>query len=398
MGGQPYGFKGICSHAIGRARRSPSGPLLTSLLATCALLACLPATALAVPPTYDVRGEWSFTLESPKHREAATSVFREVSPNGEFSGSSSINGSPGTFSGKIEGVELSMRGEAHTPLGLATFVSSTGTVENEGNAITTSGTLTIGSEAPEAATMKGTKIKTLAEVQARELREEEERIQREKEAREKAQKEKEEAEKAAKEKEEREIAERPAREQREREEAEKAAREKQEREAAEKAARETQAREAAEKQARERQEQEARAARERLEREQREKSATLIAASPLGGSFTPSLISLNLTNANGFAVSGHLTLRLLAVTGAGSGSAKTKHKTAKAVALGEGSFSISPKGTGAVKVKLTRGGRAALARRKALPVKVTITTQSSGQAPVTKTYSLTLRASAHAHH
>jgi hypothetical protein len=397
MGGPRHGLKAIWPRAISRARRNPSSAVLACLLPVCVLLACLPTTALAVPPTYDARGEWTFTLETTKHKGSCVVVIREVNAGGEFTSQGQCNGStPGQISGTISGTQIAIKAETQTPAGHATFTSTAGTVESAGSVISASGSLTIGSES-EPATLAGTRLKTYLEVQEREAREKKEQEQREKEARERAQKEKEEAEKKAKEKEEQEAAERPAREQREREATEKAAREAQEREATEKAAREKQEHEAAEKQAREKQEQEARAARERQEREAREKSsAVLVGASPVGGSFTRSSVSLSLANANGFAVSGRFTLRLTAATGAGRKSGK-KHATG-AVALGEASFSISPNGSNVVKVKLTRSGRAALARHKTLPVKATITTQGSGQAPVTKTYSLTLRASAHAGH
>jgi hypothetical protein len=373
-------------------KRSPIAPrsIVLSVLFVCALLFGPTANAGAVE-TYDVRGEWSYTLTCTCGQNATgTALFTEMdSGTGKFSGTTILNGAfSGTASGTVTGAQASLNLILpSTPLGEMTFAMPEGAINAETNEITGSGAYNGGGAGQPTGVFTGKLVRTLAQIEQEEA---------EKAAQEKAAKEK--AEKELKEKEQKEEEERPLREKAEKEAKEK---ELQERAAQEKAALEKAAQEKA-----------------ALEKAATEKTATSGqgSGSPSGNgtggsgskgskttspSFTaktltiPStgLVSLSLSNPGGSSLSGNVTLTVAPSGKAATTKGKGKPVAPKPVVLGSASFTIPAHGTKTVKVKLSKSGRAQLSQHKVLHVLVKIVARAGGGVATVKTYKVTLRAS-----
>jgi hypothetical protein len=365
------------------------------------LLGALLALTLLVAPaasatTYDMRGEWQYSLTcSCGPTIHGIIVVRQMNlATGEFSGTGSLEGVPeGNPSGTVSGESLSLEiPYPYTPAGSTTFKTSHGTIEAAVNEFSGPGEYTN----PPGTTgeIKAKLKRSLAAVE----KEEQEIAQRAKEQRE-AKEKQEQEETKTREAQEKAEAEKHAQEAKEKAEAE--AREKPVREAKEKAEKEAQEKQAKEKQeAKEREEKQAKEkaevekqAREKAEAEKRATEAAVNTqskpspadlmnrAATLGGG---GAISLKLSNHNGFAISGKITL----IEDAAQKSGKA-HKP-KPVVLGEGSFAISAHGSRLVKVKLTSAGRAALAHGRSLHVSARVATGATGHPTVVKLYTLTV--------
>jgi hypothetical protein len=330
-----------------------------------------------------VRGEWALTFEAgPQVVKGTALVTNLANSKEEFASSSAVFESviPGTFSGTVMGSEASVTitTQAAGPFPGGTFTGTKLAVTVTSNSMTIAGEGTLTPETPAntsfPAMLTATRIRTYQEVtKEREAKEKEEREAKET------------TEREAREKTEREASEKAARE----------AKEKQDREALE----------AKQKTEREANEKAALLAKEKAEREAREAAekaalanAKLVSAQLPGKALTVSaseLLSLQLTNPNPYAVSGHVTL--VAAQSSGKSSASKGAKGKKGGSLGSASFTLSPNGEQVVKLKLSQRGRAELARHKTLRVLATVTTQASGKTTTSKTFSLTLHAAKATH-
>jgi hypothetical protein len=321
----------------------------------------------------NIRGEWSLVVKAGPQTSNGTALIKaEANTKNEFVSSSTLFESivPGSFSGTLEGSKatVTVTTESYGPAPANEFTGEKMTVKSSGSSLSISGTGKLYSNKillTESATLVATRIKTYAEVTTREAKEKLEREAKEK-------------------------AEREAKEKTEREAKEKAERETKEREAKEKAERE----------AREKQEREKREAAEKTPPTKTPPSGNgpnpgLVSVQLAGKTLTigaTGLLSLQVTNPNAFAISGRVTLLVAQSPKAGKASAPRGRASKKSRSLGTVSFGISPDGKQLVKLKLSQGGRAELARHKALHVLATVVTQASGQTTTTKTFSLTLRA------
>ncbi len=346
---------------------------------TCSLAAASAADASA---TYDMRGEWTYTLTCSCGQSArGTMLLRQMEfTSGAFSGTTVLDGLlEGTASGTVTGDSATSLKIAlpDTPSGELTFTAPAATIEPTSNVVTGSGSYNGGATGE----IKATRTHTLPEVEQRE-KEEAERLKKDKEIEEAEEKQKakekieaEEKQKASKETEEKQLKEKAEAEQREQEAKE--ARERQ------------QSKEAKEAQeARERQQsKEAKEAQEAKERATQTPTPVKPTTKTLAVSGS-GLVSLELSNANAYAISGEVSL----IVGANKSTA-AQHKS---TTLAEGSFSIASNAGKLVKLKLSKNLAAKLARRKSLPVVVQITTRASGRTSITTTYSVTLRAAGHA--
>lgn len=309
----------------------------------------------------NIRGEWSLSIKVGPQTSNGTALIKvEANAKNEFASSSTLFESvvPGSFSGTLEGSKatVTVTTEAYGQLPANEFTSNTMTVESKGSSLLISGTGKLYSNKillTESATLVATRIRTYAEVTAREAKEKAEREAKEREAKEKAEHE-------TKEREAKEMAEREAKEKQEREK-----------------------REAAEK-----------AAVIKTPPSSNVSVPGLVSVQLTGKNFTVGageLLSLQVTNPNPYAISGRVTL--LAQSGqAGKSSTPRGGASKKSRSLGTVSFGISPDGKRLVKLKLSQGGRAELARHKTLHVLATVVTEASGQTTATKTFSLTLHA------
>lgn len=331
------------------ARLTTAGALLLS----CALLAGFAPSASASTPEEKlareaVRGEWALTLEYGQTIKGTALITEEANAENEFSSSSVLfeNIVPGTFSGKFEGKEASVKGtsEAAGKYPATTFNATkmTVTLTSDTISLTGKGTLTV-EKTTIPVTMTATRIKTYQEVVARETAEREAKEKQEKEAQE--------------------------------------AKEKVEREAKAKA--EAEAKAKAEAEAKSKAEREAK---EKLEKEGA-KTATLVSVEPTAKTLTvgsSGSLALGLTSHNDYAVQGHLSL--------------TAHKPKKiAMSFGSASFTISADGIETVKIKLSSVARAYLTRHKTLRVSLAVSTTASGMHS-SNTYTITLHASGSSHH
>lgn len=394
----------------GQWRRGPIRrllrPTLLGVLLAYAALSGLASTASA-STTVDLRGEWSLTFNCAEcqfvlgepHTLHGTSVIRQMdASSGNFSGSVLLGGVlPGTIIGDLSASAFSsMVVEVMTPAPYA-FTMTSGTVNGGENEI--SGTGYFGPPGPsgQAGTLTAKKLRSYEAI----VKEEQEKKEKaEKEAKERAEKvAKEKAEKEAKELVEKEAKEKEtqAKEKAEQEaRATQEAKEKTEKEA--QAAREAKAKSEAEAKAA----QAAQAAKEAKEREEREKSSkggkvVGQSAGLSGKTFAVSssgLVSLGLSNPNGYAISGQVTLAMASAGKASHGTAKVK-----VTILGEGPYALSSHATKTVKLKLAKAALAALERQKTLRVVVKIATRAGGHATIVKTYTVSLKlAPAHKHH
>ncbi len=353
------------------------------------------AGAASATSNYDVRGEWHYSLTCTCGQSAeGTMLLTSMEPtSGTYSGTIILDGFKGTVSGTVTGTGLSLGIILpQTPLGEYRFTMPAGAIESLTKAISGSGYYNSGGSSNPTGTITATRIRSQEQIEERELEEK-------KRAEEARKKEEEEAQKLK----EKEIEERPQIEKAEQE-----------------------AREAKAKQeAKEREEKEVKAkqeAQETKEREEKEKASSggqgnsgtpptqsspsgpssqtqplaaieLITKSPsLGGSGS---VSLDLANANSTPISGQLTL----TAAGGAGAASRTPRSGKTTVLGEASFTIPAHGTAIVKLKPSKSARGMLLRHRKLRVTVRIVAHASGQAPITKTYSVTLEAPpSHSHH
>jgi outer membrane biosynthesis protein TonB len=401
---------GVEQNRRGLRRRAVSHnrPLRTILLSSLLAFVLLAGFSTAANATqYDMRGEWTYTLTCTCGQGAQGSmVITQMEPSGSFTGTTLLEGFGGPVTGTLSGTNVTLDVRIpSTPIGEQSFATTEGTLDAATNTVTAPIAYNGGGSEPTG-TVTATKIHTLEEVEkATKEKEEQEQKEREKEEQEKIQKakeqekikqEKEAQEKqAAKEKAEQEEKERPAKEAKAAQEA----KEKSEKEA--KAAQEAktaqEAKEKAEKEAKAAQE--AKAAKEREEHEKSSAGAGGQPALLVGKTFAVSAsgqVSLELSNANGYSVSGGVTLTASSASKASATASKGKGK-GKAPALGDGSFTISAHGTKVLKLTLSKSAIAQLKRHKTLRVLATITTHASGQPTITKSYSITLQA-AHKHH
>jgi hypothetical protein len=362
----------------------------------CALVAS--SNAAAGASTYDARGEWEVTIICSCSPEpvGAIALITKMEADGEFSGTTSIDKIfPGTLVGTLNqsNDSLTLVVKSETPSGQSTFTMTSGSGNPATNEMSGTGYFEGGGTTGKpSGTLTGKRLRSFAEVEAEKEKlekEEKEARQRQQEAKERVLKEKEAQEaKEAKEREEKEIA---------------------------KANEAKVAKEREEKQAKEARE--AQEAKERQEKVSREadsnqsgppSQAVLSPAALITKSAVLSasgVVSLDLSNANGSPISGQLTLTGMSAVKAGTAKAGiisaqvggVSHASAKATVLGEASFTIPASGRAVVKLKLSRGARATILHRGKLQVTLKIVTGASGQAPVTKVYSLTLLAALHKH-
>jgi hypothetical protein len=375
------------SKAISPAVRWLLRSILTGALLACALLVGSVGVAGA-STTYDLRGEWVFELEcectfpviNSKKLPGRALISQMNLTTGAFFGTTNVFEYDGEFKdGVVTGNKVSMTLESQTPDGPIEFVMPEGTIAPGGKEFSGPGKY----DPSMPTTVNGA-------FYAREVRSYQE-IEKEE------QEQKELAEKRAEER----IAE-EAREKVEREAkqaAEQEAKEKAEAKAAQEVKEATQ--QASERSAREAKEKTEREAREAAERAAVQASLhePLVnePVAPVGRTFTvvgPGLLSLKLSNANSYSVSGALTLAPAAVTRSSHAPHKGKSNQSKAkpAMLAEATFVISSRGTKLVKLKLSRSVAAELAHRKTLPVVATVTTRAGGTAS-TKSYGITLIAS-----
>lgn len=370
-------------HHPGTRRRAL---LLGAALALAALLGCASAAGAT---TYDMRGEWQYTITCTCG-EGADGVFvftKMDTASGEFSGTTEWDGglATGTASGVVASSDTALSLEIILPHGPPSgaelrFEMSNGTLETAPNEFFGSGTYP---GTPYTGEIKAKRVRTLEQIK----KEEEELIQRDKEARE-AQ-EKREAEEAKK----REAEEAEAKLMREKEETarqEKVAGEKTEREAREKqaaeqaAAKEAEAKALAEKAQAEKiaKETAEKAEREKAEREKADaklRSLTLsVKTAKLAANGT---VTLELKNPNAVAVAGKLTV---------NDATKPATRGRRATTLGQASFTASASGTATVKVKLLRLTRAASSTAQRLRVVVSVVAHANGHSTPVAVYALSL--------
>jgi hypothetical protein len=335
----------------------------------------------------NIRGEWSLVVKvGPETSNGTALIKTAANAENKFASSGVLFESivPGSFSGTLEGstATVTVTSEAYGPAPANEFTGEKITVTSTGNSLSISGTGKLYSNkalVTENATLVATRIKTYAEVVAREAKEKLEREAKEKEAKEKLELEAKEQEAKAK--------------------AEQEAKAKAEQEAKAKA--ELEAKAKAEQEAKAKAEQEAKA---KAEQEAKKKAtisqATLVSVQLVGKTFTVStagLLSLQVSNPNAYAISGRITLVMGQSAKAGKTSSAHGSASKKAESLGTVSFGISPNGKQLVKLELSQGGRAELAHHKTLSVLATVLTKASGQATTTKTLTLTLHAGKAAH-
>lgn len=161
------------TRAVRRMRlTTPIGVLLA-----CVLFAGLPAVASASSP--EMRGEWELVISSsggPPAKGIAL-IRTEANGSGEFAASDVLfeHLFPGTFSGKLEGSKASIEvtTAAYGPIPAAVFTSTAITVESTDGSLSLSGpgTLVSGTTPVPDASILATRIKTYAEVEAREAKE-----------------------------------------------------------------------------------------------------------------------------------------------------------------------------------------------------------------------------------
>ncbi len=333
----------------------------------------------------NIRGEWSLVVKvGPQTSNGVAFIKVVANAKNEFASSGTLFESvvPGSFSGTLEGntATVKVTSEAYGPAPADEFTGAKIAVNSAGNSLSISGTGKFYSNkalVTESATLVATRIKTYAEVTARETKEKAEREAKEQEAKAKAEQEaKAKAEQEAKAK------------------AELEAKAKAEQEAKAKAEQEAKAK--AELEAKAKAEQEAK---EKALLEAQKKGvgskAALVSVQLAGKTSTVSaagLLSLSVTNPNPYAISGRVTLVVAQSAKAGKVSRAHGSASKKALALGSASFGISPNGKQTIKLELSRGGRAELARHKTLRVLATVVTKAGGQTSQTKTLTLTLHA------
>jgi flagellar biosynthesis GTPase FlhF len=366
--------------------------LLRSALSV-GLLACvLLATSVAVASATadDLRGEWSYKIECNCNQPTAEGIFvvRHMEGNGSFSGTVQLSFFNGTITGTAVESEVALTMDFPTipPSGVVSEMPE-GKLENNGKTIT--GATKSGGQSGK---LTATKLRSLEEVEKEE--EALAKAKKEKEEKEKAEREKAEKEQQAKEAEEKQK----AKEKAEQEEKERSAKEAQAaQEAKEKSEREAKAAQ----EAKEKSEAQAKAAQAAKEQEEREHSAGKSAGQPavvVGKTFTVSAgsVSLELSNANGYSVSGGLTLTS-AATKASGGSSRGKSKHNKRIVLAGGSYTISAHGTKVVKLRLSKSAATELERHKTMRVAVAITTRASGESSIATTALITLKLSSAKH-
>jgi hypothetical protein len=351
-------------------RRALTGRLGLATLAGFGVFACFTSIASATS-TYDMRGEWRYVITcsctfpntNTNTLPGVAVIDKQTEPGGAWSGSGTLGGLiPSTVAGIVSGNETSIEVTAHGPGEAVTLVVPTGAIEDSGKKMQGSGTYTGGGA---TGTFAGEEIRTYQEIE----KEQEELRLKAKEEKQKAEKEKEKAEKETLEKEEKAKQAKKAQE----------AAEAKEREAREKAQLEKEAKEKAETSAKTSTGPSAPIIQKLISAGL---SSRTLAVGPTG------TVSLSLTNTNGYAISGDLTLTATpgGAKKAGRGSGKGHTET-----LGEGSFAISAGGSKIVTIKLSKGARAELRHLKLLHVTVTLTTRASGQPSTTDTSALTLK-------
>ncbi len=165
--------------------RGLTAPL--ALVIACTLLVVLPTTAFASAP--EVRGEWELVLKSAGQTlTGKTLIANEANNQGEFAAKpfNFENGIPGTFSGKLEGANASVKitTAAAGPVPAGEFVSNgemkvesgVGTLALSGN-----GTFSLGADKAPG-TLVATRLKTQKQIEEQEAREKLEREEREAQA------------------------------------------------------------------------------------------------------------------------------------------------------------------------------------------------------------------------
>ena len=370
---------------------------LLSLLSMLALSLGAAAVARADSP-FDMRGEWAFTMTcSCGQSTPGTMVIRQMdTTSGAFSGTTELDGLiPGTATGTSTSSTVSLELYfPHTPYGESRFMMENAALEPVKAEFSGSGTY---NPSTNTGTLTAKRIRTLAQVE-----------QAEKEAAERAKEAREKAEKEALEREAKEAEEKPIREKAEAEQHEREAKEKAQQEATEhqqaKEQQEARERQSAKEQqeAKERQQaKEQQEARERAERAAREAALVKPPTAPLEPA-KPSVrtisvsnsgtVSLQLSDPDGYAISGEVVLTGGASKG-GASSAKHTHST-----LAHGTFTIAAHAKTLVKLKLSRSAAAMLANHRSLHVEIEITTNASGYTPVTKTYGVTLQSPSRTRH
>ncbi len=411
------------------------------------------ASGASASTTNELRGEWSIELKcectfpviGTSQLQGTALISAMDLTTGVFSGTTSFYGDTGEFVENLitkekphvteNKLEYIIRNQS--PGGEFYFVVPEGTVTDGGNAMSGPGIYNPGSPYEEQGSFVATKTRSWAQIE-KEEKEKKEKAEKEKferEGREKGEKEgrekgeqegrvkgelegKEKAEGEVKLKVAQEATERAAKEAQAKTERE--AKEKTEKEAAEKAA--TQGREKAEKEAREKIEKEAKQkeAKQKAEKEAKERAraATGQPAVLVGKSFTVTTagqLSLELTDANSYAVTGAITLGPATAaksnTGSGgtsggvsgggtsggvSGGAPGKGKgltgKAKPVVYAEASYTIASHASKTVALKLSKSALAELERHRTLQLVATVTTRgAAGKPSSTKTYDVTLK-------
>ncbi len=411
-------------------------------------LACILLLAIAGAPstfastTDELRGEWSIELTcgctfpfiGGSTLEGTSVISKMNQETGEFSGATSIEGYPGEFTENlttkekphVTGNQVVFVLVNGSPGGDFYIVVNDGTVTGGGSEMSGSGIFDADTKDEEPGSFVAKKIRSWAQIEKEEKEKQEkaEKEQFEREGREKGEKEgrekgeqegrakgeqegKAKAEQEVKLKAEQEATERSTKEAQAK--AEREAKEKAEKEAAEKA--DTQVREKIEKEVREKIEKEAKelAAKEakrkaETQAKERLRSGSGQAAVLVGKSFTVAAsgqLSLQLTNTNGYAISGALTLSPATATksssGAGgtSGGAPSKGKgtagKAKPVVLAEASYSIASHASKTVLLKLSKSALVELEHHKTLQLLATVTTRAAGKPSGAKTYQITLK-------
>lgn len=314
----------------------------------------------------NVRGEWALVLKSgPQTVNGTARITQVANASNEFASSSALfEGSvPGTFSGKLEGGKTSVTvvTQAAGQYPEATFTSSTMTLTSNSTSMSMSGSGTVsagGFSAP--ATLTATRIKNYAQLKQQEAQE---ALEREAQAR-----------------------------------LEREAQEKVEREAREKLEAEAAAKKSSTSSTTTSTGSTASTTSTTQATDGGVALAVQLASNKLSINST-GVLPVELANPNTLAVHGKLTLLLPSAKSAGkAASAARKAIPKRGVVLGSASFTIPADGHVTVLVKLSRAGRALLSHRKSLSAIVKILAQADGQASVSTTYKLTLRAPSRSHH
>ncbi|HEV3321793.1 MAG TPA: hypothetical protein VG147_06310 [Solirubrobacteraceae bacterium] len=423
--------------------------LVTGVSLACVLLVALAGAPGAFASTTDeLRGEWKFELNcgctfptGSNTLEITALISKMDQETGEFSGTTSFDGYPGEFTENltskekphVTGNKAAFVLESETPDGVFFMVVNEGNVLDGGSEMFGAGIYDAGTPYEEQGTFVAKQIRSWAEIEKeeKEKKEKAEKERIEREGREKGEREgrakgeqeglakgeqegKAKAEQEVKLKAEQEATERTAKEAQAKTERE--AREKTEKEAAEKA--EAQTREKIEKEVREKLEKEAKelAAKEAKQKAEKQAKERLRSgggqtAVLVGKSFTVAAsgqLSLQLTNANGYSISGVLTLDPATATKAGagaggtSGGAPSKGKStagkgssttgkAKPVVLAEAAYTIASHSSKTVQLKLSKSALTELEHHKTLQLVASVTTRAAGKPSSTKTYEITLK-------